>query len=171
MPEIIPTLFPATMDDYPMIQNMARFMTYEMSKYCGLESEDWWMPNNGLYECYDFKRFFDDPNHKVFIVKMDRELAGFVIITKGSNKINWLVQEFYIVGKYHGKGVAKFIAHQVWKDHPGSWELSVIPENAPALGFWRKAAGEIVEGKFQEELRKVDYDDYQPYRHFLSFII
>lgn len=159
------------MADYPMVQNMARFMTYEMSKYCGRGSEDWWMPSDGLYECYDFKKFFDNPNHKVFIVKIDRELAGFAIISKGEGGINWFVEEFYIVGKYQGKGIAKSVAHQIWNSHSGNWELSVIPENTPALHFWRKAVGEMTQGEFVEEVRKVDYDNYQPNRHFLSFSV
>lgn len=171
MNKSLPCLISATAADYPMIQNMARFMTYEMSRYCGIGSEDWWMPSNGLYECYDFKKFFDNPDHKVFVVKIGKELAGFAIITQCTGSVDWLVEEFYIVAKYQGGGVAKAVASQIWNSHLGNWELSVIPENTPALHFWRKAVGEITQGEYKEEVRPVDYDDYQPTRHFLSFSI
>ena len=53
-----PIIVPATYNDYPVIQNMARFYVYDLSRYCGFISEDWSMPANGLYECFDFNRFF-----------------------------------------------------------------------------------------------------------------
>lgn len=34
-------LIPATLEDYPTIQNMARFYVYEMSHECVLNSADW----------------------------------------------------------------------------------------------------------------------------------
>lgn len=35
-----PKLTPASIHDYPTIQNMARFYVYDMSRYCGFISED-----------------------------------------------------------------------------------------------------------------------------------
>jgi len=49
-------LVPASLSDYPVIQNMARFYVYDMSEYMGNE-KGWEMPENGLYECIDFKKY------------------------------------------------------------------------------------------------------------------
>ena len=46
----------ATLADYPTIQNMARFYVYDLSRECGLISEDWAIPSDGLYESFDFRR-------------------------------------------------------------------------------------------------------------------
>ncbi|HXF90771.1 MAG TPA: hypothetical protein VNJ29_02445 [Candidatus Nitrosotenuis sp.] len=43
-------LIHATLDDYPTIQNMARFYVYDLSRECGFISEDWSLPSDGLYE-------------------------------------------------------------------------------------------------------------------------
>ena len=48
-------LIPATLDDYPIIQNTGRFYVYDMSEFLGFE-EGWEIPSNGLFECIDFKK-------------------------------------------------------------------------------------------------------------------
>jgi predicted acetyltransferase len=73
-------LIPATLEDYPAIQNMARFYVYEMSRECGLHSADWACPADGLYESFDFKQYFTPPDKKAYLVKVNEELAGFVLI-------------------------------------------------------------------------------------------
>ncbi len=65
----IPTLIPVTLADYPTVQNMARFYVYEMSRECGLNSIDWACPADGLYECFDFKHYFVDPDRKAFLAE------------------------------------------------------------------------------------------------------
>ncbi len=38
---------------------MARFYVYDMSEYLGNE-EGWEIPEDGLYECIDFKKYWED---------------------------------------------------------------------------------------------------------------
>ena len=54
------TVKPASINDYPMIQNMARFYVYELSKECGHLSDDWRLPVDGLFESFDFKNYFEE---------------------------------------------------------------------------------------------------------------
>jgi predicted acetyltransferase len=52
-----------------------------MSRYCGFISKDWAMPKDGLYECFDFKKYFEDDDNKAYLVKLeDGELVGFVLL-------------------------------------------------------------------------------------------
>lgn len=43
-------ILPASIKDYPVIQNMARFYLYDMSKFCHHDASDWAIPEDGLYE-------------------------------------------------------------------------------------------------------------------------
>jgi hypothetical protein len=43
-------IIPATIKDYPAIQNMARFYVYDLSRSCGFISNEWNIPADGLYE-------------------------------------------------------------------------------------------------------------------------
>lgn len=166
-----PRLVRATMADYPVIQNMARFYVYDMSRYCGFISPDWACPSDGLYESFDYKSYLEQPDQYAFLVKIQNELAGFVLFKKlwEDSFYHWKISEFFILAKFQGYGIAEQAAHQVWRTYPGPWELTVIPENIKALRFWRKAVGGFTRGNFTEEIILVDHDRYQPHRYLLSF--
>jgi len=166
---MIPKLIPATIDDYPVIQNMARFYVYEMSRECGLNSTDWVCPADGLYESFDFKHYLTDSDRQAYLIKVNEELAGFVLIYQTGEQPNaqWNIGEFFILVRFQRRGIGRLAAQQVWQHHPGSWEVTVIPENQRALKFWRKA----INHNFAEEVKpkKGRVDPDQPNRIFLTF--
>ncbi len=165
---LIPQLVEATFADYPTIQNMGRFYVYDLSRHCGLKTDhNWACPADGLYECIDLKKYFIENDSHSFLVKIDEELAGFVLIDKVGLKktTEWNIGEFYIVAKFQGTGVAA----QVLAKFFGKWEVSAIPENTPAVKFWRKTIAKVTSGNYQEDSKKVDYDDDQPNRIVFSF--
>lgn len=163
----------ATILDYPTIQNMARFYVYDMSRYCGFISKDWAMPEDGLYECFDLKKYFEDSDRKAYIVKLEsNELVGFVLLNKHATSIDidWNMGEFFVLAKFQGKEIASELAKKIWNMHPGKWEVSVIPENLPALAFWRKNISHATNGNYLEEIKTIDYDKDQPKRIIFNFI-
>jgi len=166
-----PQLIKATIAEYPIIQNMCRFYAYDMSRSCGFISENWTFPENGLYESFDCKSYFEAEDRYAFLVKVDTELAGFVLIDKVGTAVDtdWNVGEFFIIAKFQGHGVGQIIAEEVWRLFPGAWEVSVIPENKPALGFWRKVIEKFTNGQYVEEIKQIFYDEYQKKRYILSF--
>src|SRR5580692_1471973 len=91
-----PKLIKATMVDYPVIQNMARFYAYDMSRYCGFISNEWAFPKDGLYESHDFRKYFEQPDRRAFLVQIDDELAGFVLLNKVGtlHDTEWNMGEF-----------------------------------------------------------------------------
>lgn len=166
-----PILIEATLKDYPIIQNLARFSVYDMSRFCGFLSEDWACPADGLYESFDFKNYFLEKNRKAFLVKIGEEIAGFVLVNKiGTNpNIDWNMGEFFIIAKFQGKGVGEKVACQILEMYPGLWEVSIIPENKRALNFWRKTISCYLGKNYAENIKKVDFDLHQPNRYILSF--
>ena len=166
-------IIPATLSDYPIIQNMARFYVYDFSRYCGFISKDWEIPEDGLFTCFDFKKYFIDSDKKAYLVKLeDKELVGFVLLDKQATSLNidWNIGEFFILAKFQDKGVAGEVAKQIWLKYPGKWEASVIPENKPALAFWRKTIAAFTNNNYQEEIKTIDYDKAQPKRYIFNFV-
>lgn len=147
-------LQPATAADYPLIQNMARFYVYELSRSCGFISADWACPADGLYESYDFKFYFEDPSCSAYLIKVDEELAGFALINKKGQQpsCDWNMGEFFILAKFQGKGLGRQVAEELWSLFPGIWELAVLAENLPGLAFWRAAVLGFTAGLYSEEL-------------------
>ncbi|HAU0101632.1 TPA: GNAT family N-acetyltransferase [Legionella pneumophila] len=161
----------ATLDDYPTIQNMARFYVYELSRDCGFISDDWALPSDGLYESFDFKNYFEEPTRKAFLIKVGNELAGFALLNQEGiyPDTEWNMGEFFITAKFQGKGLGFLVSSELCKMHLGLWEVSVIPENKRGLSFWRKTISKITMGNFQEEIKTINYDPHQPQRVIFRF--
>ncbi|MBP9777841.1 MAG: GNAT family N-acetyltransferase [Rickettsiaceae bacterium] len=153
-----PELVPATLDDYPMIQNMARFYVYEMSKYCGVHYPGWECPENGLFECDDFKHYFENPNNKTYLIKVDNEIAGFALINKLEvlSETDFNMGEFFILAKFQGSEIGRKIAKEIFNRHKGVWSVGAIPKNTKALQFWRSVINEYTESNFTEEAKTSD---------------
>lgn len=156
---------------YPMIQNMARFYVYDLSKECGHISDDWRLPKDGLFESFDFKNYFEENTRKAYLVKIYDDVAGFVLLNQAvtCKTSDWNVGEFFVLGKYQGHGVGKIAAEKVWQLHPGKWEVSVIPENTTALKFWGSTISRFTANVFKKEIKLIDFDKDQPKRIIFSF--
>jgi predicted acetyltransferase/RimJ/RimL family protein N-acetyltransferase len=165
------SIIQATMGDYPCIQNMARFYVYDLSRDCGSISSDWAMPEDGLYESFDFKNYFEEPSRKAYLVKVYNEIAGFVLLNQATEDStnNWNMGEFFIIAKFQGQGIANQVAKEIWNMHPGKWEVSVIPNNKSALNFWEKAISEFTFGIFNKQIKDVSYDEHCPRRIIFEF--
>jgi predicted acetyltransferase len=143
---------PASKELMPVIQNMARFYAYDLSKSCGFyELFDWSFPENGLYEGLDVSKYWE-PNCYPFIIRVDNELAGFALINKTGSvpEVDWNMGEFFIVGKYQGKGIGKQVAFALFNKFHGQWEVRQMPPNLPAIKFWKKIVAEYSQNQFTE---------------------
>ncbi|HVV68532.1 MAG TPA: GNAT family N-acetyltransferase [Gammaproteobacteria bacterium] len=162
----------ASLPDYPVIQNMARFYVYDLSRQCGFISADWTIPADGLYACFDLLSYFKETTRRAYLIRVNDELAGFVLLNqKGSCVINadWNMNEFFILAKFQGKGVGSFVAHAIFDQHPGLWEITVIPENRSAFVFWQKTIAAYMHDKYRCEKKHVRPNQAQPYRMVFTF--
>lgn len=165
------TIKKASLEDYPTIQNMARFYVYDMSRQCGFISDDWACPPDGLYESYDFKKYFEEADRRAFLIQIQDELVGFVLLNQLGNypETNWNMGEFFILAKFQGRGVGQLVASKIWNMHEGFWEVAVIPENKQALAFWRQTIAAFTNNQYTEELKIARPGQPQPNRYILRF--
>jgi predicted acetyltransferase len=159
----MPTLVKATLSDHRVIQNMARFYVYDMSRYCG-HSPGWECPDDGLFECVDLKNYFTDIENHAFFIKVGPEIAGFVLINKvgSSADVDWNMGEFFVLAKFQKSGIGQHIAKEVFNRFDGVWEVASIPENTRALMFWKKTVGEYTKDDFSEEQKVVQHPEPHP---------
>lgn len=165
------TLVAAPLDDYPTIQNMGRFYVYDMSEFMG-DEPGWQMPENGLYECIDFKKYWQTDEAFPFMIRYKGELAGFVIVDKkgSDDKIDFNMAQFYIIRKFKGKGLGKFVAHHCFNMFRGTWEVMVMPHNRGAYQFWKKTISSYTNDTATEYTRNVKHLNYSEKNifHFTS---
>lgn len=168
-PEI--SVIEASINDHPLVQNMARFYVYDLSRECGSISADWALLEDGLYESFDFKHYLTESSRKAYLVKVYEEIAGFVLLNQETEDPTntWNMGEFFVIAKFQGQGIASRVAHKIRKMNPGTWEVSVIPENNSALRFLQKAISEFTFGAFNKQIKRVVYDEDQPRRIIFEF--
>lgn len=145
------TLVKATKNDKETIQNLGRFYTYEFTKYCG-SLPGWENPSNGLFECFNIDSYFENTDEHPFIINVDGELAGFVLINKNGSTpdVDWNVGEFFITAKFQGKGVGRNVAEQIFNQFSGTWETMQMPQNKPAIDFWKKVVSQYTNNQFEK---------------------
>ncbi|OYW71267.1 MAG: GNAT family N-acetyltransferase [Pseudomonadales bacterium 32-42-5] len=143
----------ATIADYPIIQNLARFYVYDRSGYM-----EWGCEKDGMFECIDFKHYFINSEREAFLIKVDNEITGFVLLYKINllEPVNWNMGEFFIIAKFQGKGIASFVAKEIFRTHPGKWSVAVMPENIKAVHFWRKIIKEVSDDNYTEVFKTAD---------------
>jgi len=141
-------LQPASEEDRPVVQNLARFYVYDMSELTG-----WPCPETGLFGGCD--RFFEDwrdGNNEPFLIRVDGELAGFAGVKKmtDGDEAWYRIQEFFVLRKFRRRGVGTAVAGELFRMHSGKWQIRVLEQNAPAAAFWRAVVNEFAKGAFTE---------------------
>lgn len=166
------TIVPATIEDCPVVQNMWLYYIYDMGRECGF-NEGWECPTDISFKPDDLTPYFTEPTKKAYLIKVNNQIAGFILLNKIGTlpQTEWNMGEFYIVGKFQGKGIGRNAAHQIWDKHPGLWEVSVIPENKSAHAFWRSTISQFTGGIYHEEvkLKDVRFGRYKAKRVIFSF--
>lgn len=148
-------LLPASKEvDYPIIQNMASYYAYDLSEYMGWPQESDGTASIGM----DYIQYWQEPDTYPFIIKYKDELVGFVIIDKKvSNPANdFNIAQFFILKKFQGKGIGRYIACQCLDKFSGNWEVFVMPGNEGAYRFWRKIIKVYTRYQFKEFTRSVN---------------
>lgn len=87
--------------------------------------------------------YWSESGRHPFLLKVDGGWAGFAFVKTvpgvlGDERV-WDMAEFFIVRGLRRRGIGTEIAHQVWRQFPGLWQVRVMESNAPVLGFWINA--------------------------------
>lgn len=166
-----PELIALTSSDFPLIQNIARYYEYDMSRYCG-HLPGWEFPLDGKYETLilekNLKRYFQDKQRYPFLIRVAAHPAGFAMINKigTTAEVDWNMGEFFVLATYQRRKIGQFIAKKIFQEYQGVWEVAVIPENIGALKFWHKIILEYTEGAFTQELKTLNHPEPHQMRVF-----
>lgn len=99
----------------PILQNLLQFYNYEFSVY--LDSIK--LNSNGLYKPFNLQDYWTKPNYHPFFILINDELSGFVLIKSGTNNKPSIIEQFFTLRQYMGKGVGKIAAKKVFNLFPG----------------------------------------------------
>ncbi len=101
--------------------------------------------------------YWTEQGRHPFLLRMDGKLAGFALVNKHTilPTSEWSIAEFFIMRKYRRRGLGKQVAHFIFDQFRGRWEVSQIAADPGVRQFWKKVIGEYTGGRFEE----VVFDD------------
>lgn len=138
-----------------IVENLFLYYVYDLSEFSRALCN-----NDGSYS---FKSSSLDPHwsrndHWPYLVYCGEELAGFCLVRRYPYDLQrYDIDQFFIIRRFRGMGVAKEAFRLAESDRPGLWQTRVMLENTSALQFWRSAVNSVSEGNFQERIL-ADYD-------------
>jgi len=137
----------AALEEKHIIHNLSQLYLYEFSQYMPAIK----LESNGVYNGLpDLDDYWESPHREPFIIHVNDELAGFVLVIKGSDDAPNEIGEFFIMNKFGGKGVGKFVAHTIFNMFPGNWLIHQMWNNYRAQAFWRSVVNAYTNGRYQE---------------------
>jgi len=60
--------------------------------------------------------------------------------------------QFFVLGTMTGRGIGRRAATLAFGRFPGIWQVTQVPENLPAVAFWRNTIAGFTGGLFEERV-------------------
>jgi predicted acetyltransferase len=74
------------------------------------------------------------------LIRVAGEPAGFAQVARpphAHRSVDYRMEDFFIVNKFRRVGAGRFAVQEIFKRHPGRWEIGWVWKNKPAELFWR----------------------------------
>ena len=155
-------LVPILIDKKPVLANLLELYAYELTEYGNFDLRD-----DGFYGYKYLPLYWTDPHRFPYFIMVNGKIAGFVLIIKGSSVSNdseiWDVSEFFVMKKYKKKSIGSIVAHQLWHQFKGRWQVRVATSNAPACSFWHKIINTFTLSIFEKRKIIIDESNWNIY--------
>lgn len=131
-------VIPAAPEQEPILANLLELYIHDFSAFHDVK-----LGADGRFGYRDLSRYWIEPHRYPFLVRLDGNLAGLILLKRGSevssNEAIWDMAEFFIVRGCRRRGIGSRAAHEVWRRFPGQWEVRVLESNHSAHQFWQSA--------------------------------
>jgi dipeptidase E len=129
----------AEIDDQPTLRRQLEDYLKELSEFGSVEQaypyfDDYWR---------------DDPTRWPYLIEVGDHPVGFIFVNRWSPSgrgTDYSIAEFFIAPERRRHGYGTCAARQVFRNHPGQWELSFSNANVNAKAFWSTVIDEVSTG-------------------------
>jgi predicted acetyltransferase len=136
-------LIPAERDDELILANLLELYIHDFSEYYDCE-----IGANGRFGYGSLPHYWSEPGRHPFLIRTNGKLAGLVFVRReqsiSGDEPVWDMAEFFVLRGYRRRKLGTAVAHQVWKNLPGRWEIRVMESNTPAQYFWAQAISTFI---------------------------
>lgn len=123
-------------DKKTVLRNLYSLYLHDLSAFADglMVSED------GSYEFDSFDLIWEKEGLSPYLIMAEGKLAGFYLLLEAplTKKVDKVINDFFILNPYRGKGVASAAASLIFQEHKGSYYISQLTRNEPAVRFWTK---------------------------------
>ena len=153
MPRI--ELVEAAETDRPVFENLAQLYQYDFSEMSRGDPQHGNVRADGRFHNIDFDRYFAKDEHHDYLIRVDGELAGFVLVSPGRSfrdaaETVWWIDEFFVMRKYRRLRVGEHVATTLFDRFEGLWQVAEMDVNKAAQVFWRGVIGRYTGDDFEE---------------------
>ncbi len=129
-------LQPAQVEDKPVLQHLLQLYLHDCSEFNRKNIDE-----HGLFDYPYLDYYWTEPGRYPFLVRVEGKLAGFVLVRQlelDAAEPLWQMAEFFILRKYRQQGIGQRVAHQVFDQFEGRWQVTQEKDNLPAQRFWKR---------------------------------
>jgi predicted acetyltransferase len=155
-------LIPAARSDMALVAALSRFYVYDIARAVA-PALDWHLTRDWLFDPGDWSFYWDAGNHP-FLIEADGQIAGFCLIDHRAvaETFDWNMGQFYVLGTLARRGIGARAARLAFERFPGIWQVTQVPENLPAIAFWRAVIGAHTGGRFDETVLPDPQEEGEP---------
>ena len=140
----------AARSDESTLENLLHLYVHDFSEFLGIKpSEEGWFSYPAL------PLYWSEAGRAAYLVRSEGSLVGFALVSQGSmvsgDPVVFDLAEFFVVRGVRRRGIGQAAAHELFRSHPGRWEVRVAEFNVAARHFWRDSIEKYAEGSFHFE--------------------
>lgn len=132
-----------------ILRHLMELYSYDFTEFDQSDVDEF-----GLYRNDYLDHYWTEKTRYPYLVRVAGKLGGFALVktnVREDGTTYTFMAEFFIMKKYRGQGIGQTVAHYLFDQYPGDWEVAEIPQNLPAQAFWRKIIDRYTGGQFAEE--------------------
>jgi len=142
-------ILPVDFSEKEILRNLLEKYDYEFSQY---DQRD--INSLGLFGYKYLDYYWTEERRWAFFIQVEGKLAGFAMVNdfpETQEVIDYAMAEFFVLFKYRGQGVGKYVAHQLFERFPGRWQLKLHPKNTASVSFWDSVIDSFTKGNYRLE--------------------
>jgi predicted acetyltransferase len=136
-------LIPVAEEDKLVLANLIQLYCYDFSEIRGYD-----LTTHGTFVYRYLDYYFTEDTREACFITADGTLAGFTMtrrLADGSREVS----EFFVARRHRRDGIGQTAAYQMFRRHPGPWQLAFDHANYPAAQFWPRVTASIADGPVQ----------------------
>ena len=132
-------VIPAGPEQEPVLTNLLELYAHVFSEFFDIE-----LGADGKFGYPQLPLYWSEAGRHACLVRADGALAGFVLVKRAAAV--WDMAEFFVARRYRRHGIGTAVAHEVWRQFPGRWEVRVMQVNLAAYAFWGRTIAAFTGG-------------------------